>query len=386
MVKFDYFYGGHIEMPDAGFSATPVDQRDLSNETLSSAFSEAKAMAEIMDPLGFDTLWMSEHHFQAEGFGGIPNIPMTCVYLAENTKSLNFGGFFNTVPAWHPLRLAEDFASADVMTGGRVRFGVGRGYILREVETLGSPLEDDHANRDLFEEQVEIIIKAWTEDSFSHHGTHYEIPAEGLHRGKELREITLVPRPLTRPVEFWQPIASGSQRGMEFMVSHGIKGVIAGGTAPGGSAEKTAQRWRETLVNAGQEAAIGEGLALGVQIHMADSERKAIEQATPYFEEQLKVLAPLGMVKNLSKEQIEATADPAKALLVGLPTLQDAVAEGTWICGPPDKIKQDIAGIVERFPKIERISVGLGGLGIPPSVIRKDLEWFGKEVLPQFRE
>ena len=386
MVKFDYFYGGHIEMLDAGFSATPVDQRDLSNETLSSAFSEAKAMAEIMDPLGFDTLWMSEHHFQAEGFGGIPNIPMTCVYLAENTKSLNFGGFFNTVPAWHPLRLAEDFASADVMTGGRVRFGVGRGYILREVETLGSPLEDDHANRDLFEEQVEIIIKAWTEDSFSHHGTHYEIPAEGLHRGKELREITLVPRPLTRPVEFWQPIASGSQRGMEFMVNHGIKGVIAGGTAPGGSAEKTAQRWRETLVNAGQEAAIGEGLALGVQIHMADSERKAIEQATPYFEEQLKVLAPLGMVKNLSKEQIEATADPAKALLAGLPTLQDAVADGTWICGPPDKIKQDIAGIIERFPKIERISVGLGGLGIPPSVIRKDLEWFGKEVLPQFRE
>jgi len=386
LVKFDYFYGGHIEMPDAGFSATPVDQRDLSNDTLSSAFSEAKAMAEIMDPLGFDTLWMSEHHFQSEGYGGIPNIPMTCVYLAENTKSLNFGGFFNTVPAWHPLRLAEDFASADVMTGGRVRFGVGRGYILREVETLGSPLEDDQANRDLFEEQVEIIIKAWTEDSFSHHGAHYEIPAEGLHRGKELREITLVPRPLTRPVEFWQPIASGSQRGMEFMVNHGIKGVIAGGTAPGGSAEKTAQRWRETLVNAGQEAAIGEGLALGVQIHMADSERKAIEQATPYFEEQLKVLAPLGMVKNLSKEQIEATADPAKALLVGLPTLQDAIAEGTWICGPPDKIKQDIAGIVDRFPKVERISVGLGGLGIPPSVIRKDLEWFGKEVLPQFRE
>ena len=64
MVKFDYFYGGHVEMPDAGFSATPVDQRDLSNETLSSAFSEAKAMAEIMDPLGFDTLWMSEHHFR----------------------------------------------------------------------------------------------------------------------------------------------------------------------------------------------------------------------------------------------------------------------------------------------------------------------------------
>ena len=386
LVKFDYFYGGHVEMPDAGFSATPVGERNLSEELLASSFSEAKAMAKIMDPLGYDTLWMSEHHFQSEGFGGIPNVHMTSVYLAEATQNMNFGAFFNIVPAWHPLRLAEDFASADVMTGGRVRFGIGRGYILREVETLGSPLEDDEANRDLFEEQVEIIIKAWGKDSFSHRGKNYVIPADGMHRGKKLQEITLVPRPIHKPVDFWQPIASGSQRGMDFMVKHGIKGVIAGGTAPGGSAEKTALRWKETLAKAGQEVEVGERLALGVQIHMADSEEKAIEEATPYFEEQLKVLAPLGMIKNLSEYQIEATADPGIAPLAGLPTLQDGVEDGTWICGPPRKIKEEIAGILKRFPKIERLSVGLGGLAIPPSVIRKDLEWFGKEVLPEFRE
>ena len=86
---------------------------------------------------------------------------------------------------------------------------------------------------------------------------------------------------------------------MDFMVKNGIKGVIAGGTAPGGSAEKTALRWKETLAKAGQEVEIGERLGLGVQIHMADSEEKAIEEARPYFEEQLKVLAPLEMIKNL---------------------------------------------------------------------------------------
>ena len=177
MVKFDYFYGGHVEMQDAGFLATPVAERNLSEELLASSFSEAKAMAKVMDPLGYDTLWMSEHHFQSEGFGGIPNVHMTSVYLAGVTRNMNFGAFFSIVPAWHPLRLAEDFASADVMTGGRVRFGIGRGYILREVETLGSPLEDDEANRDLFEEQVEIVIKAWEKDSFSHRGKNYVIPA-----------------------------------------------------------------------------------------------------------------------------------------------------------------------------------------------------------------
>ena len=160
MVKFDYFYGGHIGFSDIGFDATPVDDRIVTNQKLASVFEETKSIALVMDKLGFDTLWLSEHHFQSEGYGGIPNIPMTSVYLANVTEKLSYGGFFNTVPTWHPLRLAEDFAMAGVMTNGRVRFGIGRGYIPREVETLGAPLKDDQLNREIFEEQVQIIIKA----------------------------------------------------------------------------------------------------------------------------------------------------------------------------------------------------------------------------------
>ena len=73
------------------------------------------------------------------------------------------------LPAWHPLRLAEDFATADVLTGGRVIFGIGRGYHTREVETFGAPMLDSDANRALFEEQFEIIMKAFESKAFSHH-------------------------------------------------------------------------------------------------------------------------------------------------------------------------------------------------------------------------
>ena len=104
------------------------------------------------------------------------------LYLAQATENLKFGAFFNTIPAWHPLRLAEDFATVDIMTGGRVRFGIGRGYINREVETLGSPLDDDEENREKFEEQVEIIFKAWNEQSFSHRGKYYDLPAKVIYR------------------------------------------------------------------------------------------------------------------------------------------------------------------------------------------------------------
>ena len=141
--SFDYFFGGHLEMTDMGFAGKRVDDRVESNQRLATVFDESLSLARLMDPLGYDTLWLAEHHFQREGYGCIGNIPLLSVYLAGKTERLKFGAMFNTVPAWHPLRLAYDFAVADIFTGGRVRFGIGRGYINREVETLGSPLDAD---------------------------------------------------------------------------------------------------------------------------------------------------------------------------------------------------------------------------------------------------
>ena len=83
---------------------------------------------------------------------------------------------------------------ADILTGGRVIFGVGRGYHTREVETFGSPLLDQNANREMFEEGVEVLFKAFNGKPFSHQGKYYTIPPEVPYRGYTLKEITLVPR------------------------------------------------------------------------------------------------------------------------------------------------------------------------------------------------
>ena len=380
ITKFDYFYGGHVEMDNMGFQGIPIDDRTESDEHLATVFDEARSIAQLMDGLNFDTLWLAEHHFQREGYGGIGNIPMLSVYLAEKTERLNFGAMFNSVPAWHPLRLAEDFAAADVLTQGRVRFGIGRGYINREVETLGSPLDDDEANREKFEEQVEIIFRAWNEQSFSYRGRYYDLPPRVIYREQELEEITLVPRPLTLPVECWQPIFSVSPRGLAFMIKHGIKGVVPGG----GRVDEIAAKWREGLLRAGRDTELGEDLALVVQIHIADTQEKAIEEASVWFEEQLKAVAPLGRMPTLTREQILATYDPEKAPLAGLPTVHDLVRDSAWICGPPEHVFEKLSEIQEKLPGLERVSIGGGALGIPPSVIRKDIEWFGKEVMPKF--
>jgi len=127
-----------------------------------------------MDELGYYALWTAEHHFQHEGYECFPNLLQLSLWLATQTRHLKLGCAFNVLPMWHPIRLAEDYAMADIVTDGRVIMGVGRGYHSREVETLDAPVIDQAANREMFEEQVDLMLKCFTQESFSHHGKRYE--------------------------------------------------------------------------------------------------------------------------------------------------------------------------------------------------------------------
>jgi len=187
---------------------------------------------------------MAEHHFQPEGTELIPNLLMMAMHLCGVTQNINIGCGFNIVPMWHPLRLAEDYAMADILTGGRVIFGVGRGYHTREVETFGAPLIDQNANREMFEEGVEVLFKAFEGKSFSHQGKYYTIPPEVPYRGYPLEEITLVPAPERLPVECWQPIQSGSERAFDFMAKYVVENHrLAGPRSPRGR-DRAAMHWQ----------------------------------------------------------------------------------------------------------------------------------------------
>ena len=161
MIKhFSVLYVGHIELDNVGLDGTPADERCYANERLVQAMAMAEDVAREMDDLGYDILWLAEHHFQREGYECIPNLILMGTYLATQTRRLKFGCAFNITPMWHPIRLAEDYAMADYLTKGRIVFGVGRGYHTREVETLGGPLLDAEANAALYREQMEVLFKA----------------------------------------------------------------------------------------------------------------------------------------------------------------------------------------------------------------------------------
>jgi alkanesulfonate monooxygenase SsuD/methylene tetrahydromethanopterin reductase-like flavin-dependent oxidoreductase (luciferase family) len=383
ITKFDSLYAGHVDMEDIGYGGTAVNDRRFPNEHLVTAFDKARAIARTLDRLGYDAYWLAEHHFQREGYECIPNVLLLAVDLAHLTRRLKLGCGFNITPMWHPLRLAEDFAAADVLTGGRVIFGVGRGYHTREVETFGAPLLDQAANRELFEEQVEIIFKALASPSFSHQGKHYTIPARVPYRGYELEEITLVPQPVHRPIECWQPVQSASPRGLDFMARHGIKGHIGGGVAEGGALQSVVEGFRDARRRAGREAELGEDLCIGFHVHLAQTREAAAKAAAGYFEENLKMFGPLRLVRSLSDAQLAAMADPDRAPRAGLPTIEDAVESRAYLCGPPALIVDELMRVEERYPGLERVCISQP-IGAPQAVILEQLEWFAADVMPAF--
>jgi alkanesulfonate monooxygenase SsuD/methylene tetrahydromethanopterin reductase-like flavin-dependent oxidoreductase (luciferase family) len=376
---FSTLYVGHIELDRCGLDGTPADDRRYSNARLIETFDTAAALAHVTDDLGYETLWLAEHHFQHEGYECIPNIPLLAVDLAHRTKRVKIGCAFNIAPMWHPLRLAEDYATADILTKGRVVFGVGRGYHSREVETFGNPMLDADANRELFEEQVEIILKAFREESFSHHGKRYTLPPDVPYRGYPLKEITLVPRPVHQPVEVWQPIVSGSARSLDFMAKHGIKGVISA------TAEQFVAQWfadyQEAARRHGRELRLGEDLILGFRISIDDTVDGAMRQARPYFEEHAKFMGPLGMLRYGEEQVAAVTARKAQSPTAA--SLENGVRNRAWLCGPPKDIVAYLKEIEVLYPGLDHVMIAWA-LGTPRDLMIEQLTRFARDVMPAF--
>jgi alkanesulfonate monooxygenase SsuD/methylene tetrahydromethanopterin reductase-like flavin-dependent oxidoreductase (luciferase family) len=381
ITKFSTVYAGHVDLPDMGQNATPANERRYGNEHLATVFEKTEAVARCMDDHGYHTLWLAEHHFQHEGYECLPNILMMAVHLAHVTSRLRIGCGFNIAPMWHPLRLAEDYATADILTNGRTVFGVGRGYHTREVETFGAPMLDAEANRDLFEEQVDIVMKAFESESFAHRGKHYTLPPAVPYRGYEMKELTLVPRPVHQPVETWQPVVSAGARGLDFMMKHRIKGLIGGGAAT--MAEKSIFAFKEASERAGLNYTLGEGLSLGIFYHLAESRERAVREITPWYEEHVKMFGPLGFVPGITPAQLAASTRRGGWAAAGVPTVEDYMKVGAWFAGPPEELVAYLHSLEDRFPGLEYVHLS-NSMGTPKAVILEQLAWLGKEVMPRF--
>jgi alkanesulfonate monooxygenase SsuD/methylene tetrahydromethanopterin reductase-like flavin-dependent oxidoreductase (luciferase family) len=374
--KFSVLYVGQIELENIGLHGTPSEARRYSNERLVEAFWTARDVAQLMDELDYYALWTAEHHFQREGYEVFPNLIQLGLWLATQTRRLKLGCAFNVLPMWHPVRLAEDYAMADIVTGGRVIMGVGRGYHSREVESFGAPVIDQAANRELFEEQMEVLLKCFNEEAFSHRGKQYTIPPEVEYRGYTLRDLTCVPRPIHLPVEIWMPIASGKT--IDFMARNDLKAMV---TLNGEKIlDDVVRAYQAACAKVGRVKQLGEDMIWGAGVYLADTAEEAVRRVEPSHDERYKWFAPFGFVR-YADEHGRTWGTPGAPARV--PNLKDGIQQKAWFVGPPSQIIDGIKSIEAKYPGLDHFMIHWAE-GIPPKEFKEQLRWFAREVMPAF--
>ena len=271
-MRVDVHFYSTVPMADAGGQGPQPVERRYGNDDVIACYANMERWAVTADRLGYDCLWLTEHHFQHEGYEVVPNLVLFGLHLAHLTERIRFGQAFNIVPQWHPLRLAEDFAMADILTGGRMEFGVGRGTVPREAETLGGVVasgdnemaaEKDARNREIFEEGMEVIRAAWSEERFNYTGKHFVLPPPGIpDRGRTVTHLTLVPRP-TRPVAVYQPVTS--EPTLTYAAGAGHIGIFP---ARVGGIAAVWDRFALTAAEHGRTLRPGQGRVLHANVHV----------------------------------------------------------------------------------------------------------------------
>ena len=242
-------------------------------------------------------------------------------------------------------------------------------------------MQDSDANRQLFEEQFEIMMKAFNEDSFSHKGKNYTIPPEVPYRGYTLKDVTLVPRPV-HPVEVWQPLVSGSERGMDFMAKHGVKGLILGTHAD--YVDDYMIKFQAVNSKYGRDMPLGGNLGLGLWLYLDDTVEKAEKSLQPLFEEHVKFAAPLGMLRYTDDQMKEIGPGGVGRHIAAGNDFRDVLNKRAWFAGDTNSTITYLKEIEEKYPGIEQIMIGFP-MGETKAQFKEQLTRFAKEVMPAFQ-
>ncbi|MGI5200692.1 LLM class flavin-dependent oxidoreductase [Spirillospora sp. CA-108201] len=318
---------------------------------------------ELADRLGFDSVWLAEHHFSKYGILGSPiNFAMA---VAERTTSITIGTAVLVLPLHDPLRLAEDIAALDVLSGGRVVIGVGRGYQPAEFAGFGIPLEESKVR---YKETLDVLRLALTQENFSYHGEvlHYD-------------DITTYPRPFTPG---GPPILQGTVSPDSFRERGAIGEPIitSPNFTPLGIMQKNFGLYRTAMEENGFDIASYD-LPFMQQVWCGDSEeglRDAARAALNYYRSVGKVIPGSEQAMEKERSYYEAVAKNIELL-----TLEQTLTHGGNF-GTSGQVVETIEMLRDQLG----ISHYIGWLRIPSldrGAALRSMEEFAEKVIPHFR-
>lgn len=373
-----------VPMPDAGDDSITPTSRRFDNDAVIECYRNLVEWARTADSLGFDTMWLTEHHFQYEGYEVLPNLILFGQHLASQTKDLRLGQLFNVVPQWNPLRLAEDFAIADIITGGRMEFGVGRGTVPREAWPLGTVVasgdndmsaEHDKINRQIFEESLEIIKRAWTNERFSFKGEHFTLPADDIpDRGSNVDDLTLIPRP-QRSIDIFQPVTSPET--IEYVPRAGHKAVYWLQNA-----DSQLDKWNKFAAirdDMGKPVAPGDDRCLVLNVHVGKTREAAMKKGKPGHDEFCRFLSPYGRFASYRNP------DGSKVAFDHCPTVQESIDQKIQAIGSVDDVV-DTIGFWRDLLDLKHLIIFFDLPGLTRQEMKDQMHMVAEEVMPKLGE
>jgi alkanesulfonate monooxygenase SsuD/methylene tetrahydromethanopterin reductase-like flavin-dependent oxidoreductase (luciferase family) len=321
-------------------------------------YARALEHAQAAEDLGFRNVWLAEHHFSTYGYLARP--VQLATYLAAKTKRLRVGTAVIVVPLHHPLVIAEEIATLDLLAGGRVDIGLGRGYQYYEFERFG--LEMDSA-RARWEEAVDIIMLALRGEPFSYTGQLYTIP-----------ETTVFPRPLQKPhPPIW--VTAQSPASVEATVRRGFNLLTGGFGVPVETLGEYRQLF-DRLISDVQPASVpevGVQRAVYVTTDSADA-REAAEQA------KWNMRVTLSLRNHYERvERGRAIAVPTE----GEPSTDDLL-DRFLIIGTPETVIRQIKR-VQELVGMNHFNCSFWFGDLSQKRVLNSMDLFAREVMPAFR-
>jgi alkanesulfonate monooxygenase SsuD/methylene tetrahydromethanopterin reductase-like flavin-dependent oxidoreductase (luciferase family) len=310
-------------------------------------YEEVLLMGEWAEELGFQSFWLGEHHLYWHGTCVSP--PMLIAALGQRTKKLRLGPAVSVLPLHHPLLVAEEYALADNLCGGRLNFAIGSGFSPQEYSVFGMSMEEA---RDRYWEAFELILKAWTQEEFSHAGKHYRIENGSLYM-----------KPLQKPLPpIWIAASSDETLMRAGELGFPIMGIPFVRSTSLTEVKQKNQLFSETYFRAGHKAE--PEIIVALHVYLDESEDAAVSAARPAFER----------VADYLKKYRRAGAR--------VPDFDTIKEDKLAVFTTPD----NAAAIFREYQRIgvTHIICMVNFGGVPIAAVRRTLELMAREVMPQF--
>jgi len=324
--------------------------------------ADITAEALYADELAMHSAWIGEHHFNSLGVLSCPDLVLA--YIAARTKHIRLAPAVTVLPLHHPIRVAEQWASLDLLSNGRVDFAAGRGYDKREYLPFNVSFDN---NQEIFEEGLELVRRLWAEDGrISHHGKHYSFD-----------DVRITPKPVQRPIPTY--VASFSKLSIELAARLGCNLIVAPFAAAMsfGGLRQVVDLYNETCVKYGQKPG---RVMCSYFTHFADNpvqERAQRERQVRYYKECVIPAFPSD----------PKTAPPSYRYFIEMverlhKVRPEDLTENSVLLGSSQQItdtlkKAEAAGISEV---ILYVNVGLK----PHAQVKDEMARFMREVAPAF--